>query len=100
LDRISIPPWQFNCEKQLRYLGLDPARNCVEIVQGTGIVIGYWVPTDWDGDCPDARMAIAAPDLFDALATMVRRVERDNLHTTKGWNLGTARAALAKAAVE
>ncbi len=99
MDRISIPPWQFNRECQLQHLGLDPTRSCVEIVQETGIVIGYWVPTEWDGDCPDARMAIAAPELFAALKTQVGRVERDNLHTTRGWNLDAARAALAKATV-
>jgi hypothetical protein len=97
-ERISIPPWQFNCEKPLQHLGLDPARNCVEIVQGTGHVIGYWVPIDWDGDCPDARMAIAAPELFAELSSLVGRAERDDLHTAKGWNLAAARAALAKAA--
>ena len=55
----------------------------MEIVQCTDIVIAYWVPTEWYGDCRDARMAIAAPQLFDAFATLVRRVKRDNLHTRK-----------------
>ncbi len=36
--------------------------------------------------------------LAEALQTLVRRIERDNLHTTHGVKLADARAALAKAA--
>ncbi len=39
----------------------------------------------------------AAPELLAALTTLVRRIERDNWHTTRGIKLAAARDAIAKA---
>jgi hypothetical protein len=45
----------------------------------------------------NARLIAAAPELLGALLTLVRHIERDNLHTTAGVKLDAARAAIAKA---
>jgi hypothetical protein len=54
----------------------------------------------WDGAVDhraNANLIAASPDLLAAAQTLVRRIERDNLHTTHGVQLEPLRAAIAKA---
>ena len=52
-----------------------------------------------EGGLADARLIAAAPELLEALKTLVRRVERGNAHTTLGCTTEPAQAAIAKAEV-
>lgn len=70
----------------------------------------YWIVKDQYGDTAkvigpaydtetkaNARLIAAAPELLEALKTLVRRVERANAHTTLGCAVEPARAAITKA---
>ena len=45
----------------------------------------------------NTRLISASPDLLEAAKTLVRRIERDNLHTTHGVQLEGLRTAISKA---
>ena len=58
----------------------------------------HWLASmdSWDGAIDHDAMALvfaAAPTLLKELSDLVRRIERDNLHTTQGVDLSKARAA-------
>lgn len=66
----SPGPWTEERETALSRLGMDPDRLCVEI-QSNGRTIGYWVPCEWDGRCPDSQLIAAAPAILKALEGIV-----------------------------
>lgn len=43
------------------------------------------------------KLRASNADLLEAIQTLVRRIERDNLHTTHGVKLADAKAAISKA---
>ena len=57
--------------------GLDRKALLSEL-GGLGLM-GVCVPTEWDGDCPDARVAIAGPELLAACSAAVERWEAGDL---------------------
>ena len=87
---FSFGPWVENRELELREVR-GRGRIAVEI--SNGYAIGYWVPNEWEGMCPDSKLIAAAPDLFKACEMVVDRWENGDL-------AGAARAcsaAIAKA---
>jgi hypothetical protein len=67
-----------------------------DIYAANGDLIGDTIDCG-DEDEANAQLIAAAPDLLSALETLVRRIERENLHTTRGIAIGPARAAIAAA---
>lgn len=70
---------------------LSKGFRCSNIIDQDGEEIGYIIDPD------HAALCAAAPQLLEALSTLVRRIERDNLHTTHGVKLADARSAVAQA---
>jgi hypothetical protein len=40
-----------------------------------GWEIGIWRDAEWDGDCPNARLILTSPELFESLVEMLSLVE-------------------------
>lgn len=45
---------------------LGPDRWAVEIQSG-GFTVGYFLPVEWDGRCPQSALVTASPELLEAL---------------------------------
>jgi len=68
-EKQGHTPGPWNCEAALTVAGTQQE---VQGKTGTpiyhdGFHIGTWIDNEWDGNCPNARLIAAAPDLLQAL---------------------------------
>jgi hypothetical protein len=99
MSKHTPGPWSQEREVALKDLGMDPNRLCVEI-QRSGITIGYWVPCEWDGRCPDSALIVAAPELLQATTWAIEDWDENAAKGRHGLSVEMIehlRAAVAKA---
>ena len=100
--RIALTPWTLERETPFKRIGCDPDKLCSQIM-ADGWEVGYFVPAEWDGHSPAARLISAAPDLLEACKALMRHMEPPALpgdaRTLTGYALDyrAAKSAIAKA---
>ena len=81
MSKHTPAPWIENQECRFADIGSDPNRLCIEISHN-GYAIGYWVPTEWDGMCPDSKLIAVAPELLRTIKNLLSQI-RDTCKTRK-----------------
>lgn len=67
-------PWTEEGAERLDSVYLCPDWKIVPIY-ARGYKIGYWIPLEWDGNCPDSKAIAALPELLEACKRALERLE-------------------------